>query len=151
MIDTRFKGYATEPSEVQVDAWRVKLFCQAVGETNAVHWDDAAASAAGHPACPIPPTFLKALESDHFSSAALLRVLQVSVGKVLHAEQSFEYQLPVYVGDTLQISRSITDLYDKRDGAMSFVVVHTDYRVRGQTAASSIQTIMIRNQKAASA
>lgn len=146
MIDSRFKGYTTQASQVQVDAWRVKLFCQAVGETDAVHWDDALARAAGHRACPVPPTFLKALESDHFSSAALLRVLQVSVGKVLHAEQSFEYHQPVYAGDVLEISRTIRDLYDKRDGAMSFVVVQTDYRANGQVAASSIQTIMIRNQ-----
>ncbi len=146
MIDQRFKGYTTAPSTVQVDAWRVKLFCQAIGETNAVHWDANAAHAQGYTHCPVPPTFLKALESEHFSSAALLRVLTVSVGKVLHAEQSFDYIRPVHVGDVVEISRSITDLYDKREGSMSFIVVRTDYRVEQQAVGSSIQTIMIRNQ-----
>jgi acyl dehydratase len=150
MMDPRFKGYATQPSRVTVDAWRVKLFCQAIGETDAVHWDAGVAHAAGHPACPVPPTFLKALESDHFSSAALLGVLKVSVGQVLHAEQSFEYSQPVYAGDTLEISRTVTDLYDKREGTMGFVVVRTDYQVDGQAVASSIQTIMVRQAKTAS-
>ena len=67
MIDRQFVGFTTSPTTVLVDAWRVRLFCQAIGETNPVHWDPAAAAAAGHPACPVPPTFLKAMESEHFN------------------------------------------------------------------------------------
>lgn len=146
MIDRQFIGTTTAPTRIVVDAWRVKLFCQAIGETSSVHWDEASARAAGHRACPVPPTFLKALESEHCSSATLLKLLQVSVGKVLHAEQSFEYTLPVHVGDAVEITRSVTDLYDKRAGALSFIVVQTRYRVGAQDAASSVQTILVRNE-----
>jgi len=146
MIDISFKGYTTTPSQVFVDAWRVKLFCQAIGELNPVHWDMVAAKASGYRACPAPPTFLKALESEHVSSSDLLRVLKLSVSKVLHAEQSFEYHKPVYVGDVVEIQRTITDLYDKREGTMSFIVVRTDYRVERQAVGYSVQTIMVRNQ-----
>jgi len=55
----------------------------------------------------VPPTFLKALESEHCSSAALLERLQVPLGKVLHAEQSFDYQQAVNVGDEVEITRSV--------------------------------------------
>jgi acyl dehydratase len=149
VIDRRFIGYTTAPTVVTVDAWRVKLFCQAIGETDAVHWDETAARAAGHRTCSVPPTFLKALESEHFNSSALLELLQVSVGKVLHAEQSFEYQQPVYVGDAVEITRSVTDLYDKREGALSFIVVQTHYRVGSMDAATSVQTILVRNEEKA--
>lgn len=149
MIAPHFKGYTTAPSKVRVDAWRVKLFCQAIGETNPIHWDETAARAAGYRACPIPPTFLKALESEHCSSAALLQVLMVSVGKVLHAEQSFDFAQPVYVGNEVEITRTITDLYEKREGTMSFIVVQTHYRVEGIEVATSVQTILIRNQEVA--
>ena len=146
MIDQQFIGITTAPTRIAVDAWRVKLFCQATGEASPVYWDEAAARAAGHRSCPVPPTFLKALESEHCSSATLLKMLQVSVGKVLHAEQSFEYTLPVHVGDEVEITRSVTDLYDKRGGALSFIVVQTHYRVGAQDAASSVQTILVRNE-----
>ena len=146
MIDPSFKGYTTAPSTVQIDAWRVKLFCQAIGEANPLHRNENVAHAAGYSHCPVPPTFLKALESEHFSSAQLLSVLKVSVGKVLHVEQSFDYVRPVCVGEAVEISRTITDLYDKREGAMSFIVVRTDYRVDEQVVGSSVQTIMIRNE-----
>ena len=149
MIDRHLVGITTAPTCVPVDAWRVKLFCQAIGETDPLHWDDAAARAAGHRACPVPPTFLKALESEHCSSAALLERLQVPVGKVLHAEQSFDYQQPVHVGDEVEITRSVADIYDKRDGALTFIVVQTRYRVGALDAASSVQTILVRNAQGA--
>jgi len=145
MIDRHLIGTRTAPTRVLVDAWRVKLFCQAIGETDPVYWDAAAARAAGHRASPVPPTFLKALESEHCSSAALLERLQVPLGKVLHAEQSFDYQQAVNVGDEVEITRSVTDIYDKRDGALTFIVVQTHYRVGAADAASSVQTILVRN------
>jgi acyl dehydratase len=151
MIARHHIGFTTAPTRVPVDAWRVKLFCQAIGDTDPVYWDADAARAAGHRACPVPPTFLKALESDHFSSAALLARLEAPMSKVLHAEQSFQYQHPVYVGDVVEIQRNITDIYDKRDGALSFIVVQTHYRVGTADAASSVQTVLLRNAVGAAA
>jgi N-terminal half of MaoC dehydratase len=146
MIDRQFIGYTTQPTRVSVDGWRVKLFCEAIGETSSVHWDDAAARASGHRTCPVPPTFLKALEGEHCSSASLLKLLGVDVRKVLHAEQSFDCTGCVHVGDEVDITRCVTDLYDKRAGALSFVVVQTHYRVGERDAASSVQTILVRNE-----
>ncbi len=145
MIARHHIGFTTAPTRVPVNAWRVKLFCQAIGETDPVYWDAEGARAAGHRACPVPATFLKALESEHCSSAVLLARLDVPMIKVLHAEQSFQYQQPVYVGDAVEIERSITDIYDKRDGALTFVVVQTRYRVGAANAASSVQTLLLRN------
>lgn len=149
MIDRGHIGFTTVPTVVSVDGWRVKLFCQAIGETDAVYWDPAVARAAGHPACPLPPTFLKALEGEHFSSAALLRHLGVPLRGVLHAEQSFEHRLPVHAGDAIEISRRVADIQDKKSGALSFIVVDTHYRVAGQAVATSRQTIVVRNERVA--
>jgi acyl dehydratase len=147
MIDSKFKGYTTAPSFVKVDAWRIKLFCKSIGEINPIYYDEKVAQAAGHKTCPIPPTFLKAIETEHFSSAELLKVLMVPMGKVLHAEQSFSYSGMVYVGDDVEMSRTITDIYEKRGGAMIFILIETNYRVQTVSIAKSIQTIVIRNTK----
>lgn len=147
MIDRRHIGFATEFGEALVDAWRVKLFCQAIGEDDPVHWDPQAARVRGLPGCAVPPTFLKALEGEHFSSAAILQRLEVPVRRVLHAEQTFEHAAPLYVGDRVRIRRRISDIHDKKDGAMTFVIVDTDYRVGERTVASSRQSILVRNPK----
>ncbi len=138
-------GFRTAPTTVAVDAWRVKLFCQAIGETDPIHWDAEAAAAAGYRACPVPPTFLKALEGEHFSSARLLERMGVPLTGVLHAEQAFDLQAPVHVGDPVEISRHVASIQDKKNGAMTLVVVDTDYRVGGRTVGHSRQTILARH------
>jgi hypothetical protein len=145
MIDRGYIGYATQPTTVKVEPWRVKLFCHAIGETDPAYWEPDVARASGLPGCPLPPTFLKAVESDHCGSAELLDALGVPLCKVLHAEQRFEHYLPVYAGDEVEVARKVSDIYDKRDGAMTFIVIETTYRVRGRYAGRSIQNILVRN------
>ncbi len=145
-VDRRHIGYRTAPTTATVDRWRVRLFCQAIGETDPVHWDAAAARAAGHRDCPLPPTYLKAVEGEHVSSASLLGVLQVPVRSVLHAEQAFEHLAPVFAGDAVTVHREVTDIHDKKDGALSFIVVDTHYQVDEQPVARSRQTILVRNR-----
>ncbi|HEV7575242.1 MAG TPA: MaoC family dehydratase N-terminal domain-containing protein [Caldimonas sp.] len=149
MIDRGRIGFRTAATIVRVEGWRVKLFCAAIGETDPVYLDDAAARAAGHRACLLPPTFLKAIDGEHFSSAAMLDVLAMPVGGVLHAEQTFHHVGPVYVGDEVEVSRTIVDIFEKKNGAMCFVVIQSDYRVAARAVASSRQTILIRQAAAA--
>lgn len=145
MIDRRHIGYCTEPTAVTVDRWRVKLFCQAIGEADPIHWDTPMAQAAGHRDCPLPPTFLKAVEGDHASSAALLSILGVPVRNVLHAEQAFDHLAPVCGGDAVTVHREIVDIHDKKEGALTFIVVDTHYAVATLPVARSRQTILVRN------
>jgi len=141
----------TAPTTHAVDAWRIKLFCQAIGESDPVFHDAAAARRAGYRACPVPPTFLKAIESEHQSGAALMKLLDVPMTGVLHAEQRFEFESPVHVGDTVEISRTVAEIFDKRGGAMTFIVVDSHFRVAGQAVASARQTIVVRNSMPAAA
>ena len=48
--------------------------------------------------------------------------------------------------DAVEVSRQVTDIVDKKDGAMTFIVVDTEYRVGLRPVASSRQTIVVRNQ-----
>jgi len=146
MIDRALIGHVTTPTTLRIDAWRVKLFCQATGERDAVYWDEAAACAAGHRACPVPTTFLKALENEHLGAAALLALMGAPIRGVLHAGQSFEFLAPLHVGDTVEICRRVADIYDKKNGALTFVVVDTDYRSGERAVATSRQTMVLRSE-----
>jgi acyl dehydratase len=148
MIDRSRIGYSTEPSTVDVDAWRVKLFCRAIGETDPVYVDETAARAAGFERRPVPPTFLKAVESEHASTAGLLELLGAPLRSVLHAEQVFEHQAAVLVGDAVEVQRQVVDIYDRKEGAQTFIVIDTRYRVSGRLAATSRQTLVVRNAPA---
>lgn len=125
-------GFTTEPSPVAVDPWRVQLFCRAIGEPPP------------RPDDPVPPTFLKAIETEHFASAALLKELGLPLRGVLHAEQSFEHRAPVRAGDTVTVQRKLAEVQVKKDGALTFLVVDSDYRSASQQVATSRQTILLR-------
>jgi hydroxyacyl-ACP dehydratase HTD2-like protein with hotdog domain len=146
MIDQQYIGYQTQPTSVNVDAWRVKLFCQAVGDKNSVYWNLEQAKQQGFTACPVPPTFLKALEGDHCTSADLLKVLGIPVKGVLHAEQSFTYFSQIHVGDVVEIHRKIIDIYEKKSGTYNFVVVESYFKVHQVLTATNTQVILIRNK-----
>lgn len=145
-MDRSRLGYTTTPSTAVIDGWRVRLFCQAIGETDPVYTDPQVAQTRGLRACPIPPTYLKAVEGDHCTSAAILELLGVPLKGVLHAEQSFTHHLPLYVGDTVQVFRKIVNIYDKKEGAFTFIEVDSFYETAGKTAATSRQVILVRNR-----
>jgi predicted thioesterase len=68
---------------------------------------------------------------------------------VLHAEQRFDHLAPVHVGDVVEVTRRVERIDDKKNGALTFIVVDTDYRVGDRAAARSTQTILVRNSLAA--
>ena len=64
MIDKKFIGHQLPPSVLMVDRTRLQFFAKAIGETDPIYTDLAAAQAAGYPDLPAPPTFLFAAELD---------------------------------------------------------------------------------------
>ena len=107
------------------------------------HWaGDVLASAARVFAGFGPNTFG---DADGRFLSTLMRRLDVPLAGVLHAEQTFEHFAPLYVGDAVEISREVIDIHDKKDGALTFIVVDTHYRVATKTVANSRQTILVRN------
>jgi acyl dehydratase len=144
-IDRSRIGWKTEASIVAVDPWRVRLFCQATGDTNAVYWDVAAAQAAGFARCPLPPTFLKSMEAEHCSNVQMLKVLNAPLARVLHAEQVFEHLLPVYAGDSVGVQREVMGIEDRKGGALTFIHIDTRFRLGTALAASCRQSIVVRN------
>ena len=59
MIDHRHIGYASPPFTTPVERGRLKFFAKAIGETDPVYVDEAAAQAAG----PVSYTHLRAHET----------------------------------------------------------------------------------------
>jgi acyl dehydratase len=145
MIDRSHIGYTTLPTTVTVDPFRVRLFCEATGETDPAYVDDAAARAAGLARRAVPTTYLKVLENEHFNAARVLQHLGVPLRAVLHGEQSFDVRVPVHVGDLVEIDRRIVDIADKKNGALTIVTLDTRFRLGGRVAATSRQTVVVRN------
>lgn len=126
MIDPKWIGHEMPASVLPIERTRVKFFAKAIGETNPIHLDEAAARAAGYPDLVAPPTFLFAAEMDSGAMAMLYRDLGLPLEKLLHGEQGFTFHRQVCVGDTVTVRARISDIYAKKDGALEFVVKHAE-------------------------
>lgn len=88
-----------------------------------------AARAAGHPAIPIPPTYLLSLSlaapAKRGGVFDRTNGMGVDMARVLHGEQSSTYHRSVHAGDTLVLTTTTSDIYAKKGGALEFIVQDT--------------------------
>lgn len=133
MLDRRHIGHTLPPFEVDVEKGRLRFFAKATGQTDPVYSDEAAAQAAGHSSLPVPPTFFFCLEMESPNPAAIRELLGMDYRRILHGEQGFTYHTMAYAGDRLRFEQCIDDIYDKKNGALEFVVRKT--RVSNQRGA----------------
>ena len=147
MVDKSAIGVTFTPVRATVEPGRLRYFFETMGESNPVYRDPAAAKAAGYAAPPIPPTYLFCLEMmDSQNPFEFLQKLNIDLGRVLHGEQRFDYHAPVVVGDTLTFNSSVTDVVDKKGGAMTIINVGTRVtNQNGQHVADTIRSIVVRN------
>ncbi|NGY04102.1 MaoC family dehydratase N-terminal domain-containing protein [Solimonas terrae] len=122
MIDRSLVNHELTASTMLMERGRLKFFAKAIGETDAIYFDEAAARAAGHPDLPVPPTFLFGAELDSGGLEKLMQLLKLDLRKLLHGEQEFTYHRMAYAGDCITVRSTITDIYDKKGGALEFVV-----------------------------
>jgi acyl dehydratase len=147
MVDQSAVGRSFAPIIAHVEAGRLRYFFNTVGERNPVYRDAKAAEAAGYAGQPIPPTYLFCLEMmDSERPFEILEALNIDLARVLHGEQRFAYHAPAIVGDTLTFQSRVSDVTDKKNGALTFVVVETKVTNQaGLHVADAARTIVVRN------
>ena len=143
MIDKNWLGHELPASVLPIERSRLQFFAKATGETNPVYTDKAAANDAGYPDLPAPPTFLFAAELDSGASYQLLEDLQIPIAKLLHGEQSFTYHRPACVGDTVTVRSTLTDIYDKKNGALEFVVKTSRATNQQDEMVAELRTVLV--------
>lgn len=150
MIDKKFIGHTVAPYSVAVEAGRLRFFAKATGQTDPIYSDEAAAKAAGHPALPVPPSFLFCLEMEAPDPAGLRNLLGLDYRRLLHGEQGFTYHAPAYAGDRLTFEQRIDDIYDKKGGALEFVVRKTRVTNQHQQLVAELRCVTVMRNPVAS-
>lgn len=145
MIDRKWIGYELGTSVLPIERTRLKFFAKAIGETNPIYLDEEAARAAGYRDLPAPPSFLFAAELDSGTVFSLVEKMEIPVAKLLHGEQSFTWHLPVIAGDVVTVSAKVSDIFDKKNGALQFVVKDsTAVNQNGERVAEMRSVLVVR-------
>lgn len=126
MPDKNLIGQSLGVTQAEVEKGRLRFFAKAIGETDPIYTDEAAAHAAGYRALPVPPSFLMCLESEGRDTDHIVQdIFGFDLGRILHAEQGFTYHRLAYAGDVLTFDTQVVDVYQKKGGALTFVVQQT--------------------------
>src|SRR3954451_24358181 len=103
MLDRNAIGRASPPTLNEVEKGSIRKFAEAIGDYNPIYYDEEYAQASGYPTMVAPPTF-----PASFAPAADLRdLLGVSIRSLLHAEQSFEYDRPIFAGERIFVATRV--------------------------------------------
>lgn len=147
VFDTAHIGTELTPFAVDVDRDRLCSFAKATGQTDPVYFDEAAAQAAGHRSIPVPPTFLFCLEMVAPNPMEIFERLGIDYARVLHGEQHFVYHQLAYAGEKLNFRPRIIDIYEKKAGALTFLVWETRVESENREAVADLKSVMVvRNQ-----
>lgn len=146
MIDKSKIGYEFESFTTTVEAGKLRFFAKATGQADAIYVDESAASEASYSHLPAPPSFPFVLDMDAPRLFPYVDVLGIDMNRVLHGAQDFEYFVAIEAGDKIEVRSKISDIYDKKNGALEFIVIDNQYRnQRGELAATATTTIVYRN------
>lgn len=139
-------GKKYPPFMVDVEKGRVSFFSKTIGAKDPVHFDEMEAKAHGYRGIVAPLTFGYTIAMDAGQSFNVLDDMKIDKTRAVHGEQGFTYHGDICVGDTISGQQEITDIYDKKDGALTFVVTATRLRNQlGQAVVDLHSVIVIRN------
>lgn len=143
MIDKKWMGYELPVSTLQLERGRLRAFARAIGEIDPVYVDVQAARTAGYPDLPAPPTFLFAAEQDSGTQMAMAKAMGISLDKLLHGEQGFTYHRPTCAGDTVTVHTRVSEIYDRKGGALEFVVTLSDVRNQHDELVAELRGVLV--------
>jgi len=112
--------------EFTIEAGKVEEFANATHNTNPVHRGVQATE--GHDQILAPPTFLMTKQFPRYRPQGQRDIpfdLGFDIKRVLHGEQEFEFERPIYVGDELTGETTLTDVFQRDE--MIFAVLETTY------------------------
>lgn len=126
----------------EVEKGHIRKFASAIGDTNPLYLDEAAAAKTPYGGMIAPPTFPIVVGTEGGAIPLML-----DERRMLHGEHEFEYFQPIRPGDRLCCQMKVKDLFERdgRSGSMQFLVIDTEMKDEaGQLIAISRMTIIYR-------
>jgi len=119
-IDTSKIGKTYPPFTYEVGLEKIREYANAVGESNPVHHDRAAAQDAGFRDVVAPPMFAVVYSAGAMGPAVLDPEVGINLMMMLHASQEFLWSEPVCAGDAITTRVEVKDM--REEGSRQFFV-----------------------------
>ena len=140
MINQQLIGQWSTPVENLIEKGAVRKFAQAIGDANPLYVDEAYAQGTRYGRLLAPPTFSRTFDYG------VVEGLVVPTDGLIHGEQQFHYERPLYVGESFWCSYRIADTYTRSGslGKMIFLIYEQKgVSANGDTVFTSKSTVIL--------
>jgi acyl dehydratase len=149
MFDTSKTGHSFPPFTIEVERCKIHELALAIGDHNPIYHSREAAQAAGYPDVPLFPTIPTTLTFwGNTQMGSQLASIGITVMRILHGEEEYEYHTPIYPGDTLTGVMTIISgktRQGKAGSSMDILTTETHYtNQHNQHVLSARTTIVVR-------
>ena len=142
-IDASATGKTYAPTLYAVGREKIREYAHAVGETNPLHLDPAAAREAGHADVVAPPMFAVVYSSPAITPALFDPAVGIDFAHMVHGGQEFRWGPLVVAGDEITTTTSVKDISER--GGMGFYVFETtSVNQRRETVCTGTWTNIVR-------
>lgn len=144
-------GIQLQSGSFPVEIAKVREFAASLLDDSPEYRSTAAAKAAGYKDMPVPVTVLMAAAYNEPGTSAMGAILDSGIAKrgmLLHGEQEFTYNRPVYVGEKFVVNQKVVNAYEKpnsKGGSMVFFEAESEFvDAEGKVACTSRGTFIER-------
>ena len=143
-VNTDFVGQTYLPEgPYDVSAADIAAFAAAVGATDPIHTDVAAAQAAGYADVVAPPTMAVKYEQQTQGVYIADPAAGIDFTRVVHGEQSFVHHRPIVAGDQLTGQLTVDSI--RQAGGHSMITVRVELTdAMSEPVTSCLSTIVVR-------
>jgi acyl dehydratase len=121
----------------------VREYAYAVGETNPLHLDVAAARAAGYADVVAPPMFAVVYSAPAVAPGLFDPEVGIDFARMVHGGQEFRWERPVVAGEEITTRATVKSI-EERDGRGFFVFETTSTDENGATVCTGTWTNIVR-------
>ncbi len=117
-------GVESQPVTMEVEKGHIQRFAEAIGDTNPIYNDEAAARKSSYGGLVAPPTFLRSVRGVNLELP-----FELSFSRRLDGGSDWEYFQPVRPGDRITAVARVGEMTERsgRLGAMVFMTTITTY------------------------
>lgn len=112
-------GHRSNKMKNTVERGAVKKFAEAIGDPHPVYIDETFAAASRYKRNIAPPTFPRVFDYGEIEG------LSLPAAGLIHGEQTFSYERPLFVGEEIYCYSEAADYYEKtgKTGTLGFLVL----------------------------
>jgi acyl dehydratase len=138
-------GKEYPPLTYQVGREKIREYARAVGETDPLHLDLAAARAAGHADLVAPPMFVVVYTSDAIGAAFFDPEVAIDFARLVHGAQEFRWSRPLIAGEEVATVVRLDDVQEiATAGLTSYVFTHETTAAGGEVVSTGRWTNHVR-------